>query len=86
MDNKYKRDTESRGSRITSWSALALALVLLTAGYAWGTFFPAPFDAYAAAIVAVTGAYFTKRLIQKSGRYSAQSGSLDDEPKENIGD
>jgi hypothetical protein len=53
--------------RIGSGFALLLCVFLLFVGYLFSAFFPAaPYGVMAPSIVAIAGAYFTKRVVQKN--------------------
>lgn len=83
---------ENGGAHISSTTAFILYAVLLTAGYVFATIFPvAPFEIYAYAFSAGVAAYWGKRLIQKSEKYSGSGGGairngLNVDPQQPIGD
>lgn len=56
---------------ISSGQAYILTLVSLLSGMAFTTFFPAaPYGIFAPTVGIVFGAYITKRLVQKSAKFS----------------
>ncbi len=66
---------------IYTYQAFVIALLLLCAGFIWGTFYTdAPYEIFAGAVVAVFGGYGFKRLKQKESKYNEQLP-----PEETIG-
>lgn len=57
--------------RITSSEMLLICIASLVGGFVFSTFFPAaPYGVLAPSIVAVAGAYWAKRTVQKSEKYN----------------
>jgi hypothetical protein len=56
--------------RIGSSATLLICVTALFVGYIWTTFFPAAqYGVFAPSLVALAGAYFTKRVVQKSEKF-----------------
>jgi len=54
---------------IRTREAFVITLSVLTAGFIYSSYRPAPYAEFAAAIVAVFGGYGYKRLMQRRGEY-----------------
>lgn len=73
--------------RITSSEIVLIAIVSLFAGFIFSTFFPAaPYGVFAPAIVGLAGAYWTKRLVQKSEKYGGSCVSSIKTPPDYTGE
>ncbi len=73
------------GKQISSTWAFIIYAILLSGGFVFATFFPAPYEIFAWALTAGAGAYWGKRLLQKSSKYGA-CGSTTVDPQQPIGD
>jgi hypothetical protein len=61
---------------ISTSHTILIALVLLTAGFVWKSFFPgAPYGEFALAIGGVAGINTTKRLLQKQEKYGCNGAT-----------
>jgi len=70
---------------IYTYQAFVIALLLLCAGFIWGTFYvDAPYEIFAGAVVAVFGGYGYKRLKQKEEKYQ-NNKDADSTQEESIG-
>ena len=57
--------------KINSSQMLLACVLSLLGGYIWATFFPAaPYGVFAPSLVGIASAYWVKRTVQKSDKYS----------------
>jgi len=62
---------------IRTREAFVITLSVLTAGFIYSSYRPAPYAEFAAAVVAVFGAYGYKRLMQRRGEYQPNGNGND---------
>jgi len=84
--------TDNGGRHISSTWAFIIYIVSMMSGFVFATFFPAaPYGVLAPSLTAGAGAYWGKRLLQKSDKYGRNTNSVvkksfTPDPNQPIGD
>ena len=81
--------TDNGGRHISSTWAFIIYIVSMMSGFVFATFFPAaPYGVLAPSLTAGAGAYWAKRLVQRSEKYggSGVKQSFTTDPNQPIGD